>query len=221
MRLYKMALRDAITEEFIGAAGGVCSVTLAGSAQKANLYNKDGSALANPVAIVNGMIEFAVGDNVTSVDIYVMAPGGQFVVRKGVAGSGPNDINIDTSQKQQVAVIPFHVADQAGDNTETDSGFDEPANAVFTSLGTVIEVAAIDATETVDAGTDGSDSGDPNGFVAAASLANAGLVALSGALLANTGTPTAHISTGKSITWTLSAGADTAEGFVHLPYVLT
>jgi hypothetical protein len=145
---------------------------------------------------------------------------------------GPNEIFVDQNQRHQVAVIPFDEVDQAGDNTETDTGFNTGLDK-FWLAHAFIEVVDIDAGETIDVGTDAGSGDDPNGFIAAISLATArnvkatlltGAVTL-GALLQLANTTVLHegyISPASDgdITWTLSAGADTAAGFIYLPYVI-
>jgi len=55
------------------------------SAAKASIYDKDGVALANPRSLTAGGVEFHVASTVTEVDLYIQAPAGQFLVRRGVA----------------------------------------------------------------------------------------------------------------------------------------
>ena len=248
MRKYRMQLHDHRTGAVIQDTGGVCYVATAGDAAKATLYNADGSSLSNPVSLTNGLIEFHVADAVNTTDLYIQAPSGQFVTLTGVAPSGPNEIMIDQGQRSQVAVIPFAASDTTA-ATETDTGFAEPANALMLPHPAV-RVSTADATETIDVGTDSTDSGDANGFLAAASVNAAALVpgevtataganetylsaSTLGALVADflagsdaagdvgTFNPKAHVSGGKAITYTLSAGSDTAKGFIILPYLLT
>ncbi len=213
--------------------GGVVFVATAGDASKATLTDASGAALANPVSLSNGGCTFYVANSVSSVDLYVMAPGGQFVVRKAVKPGAEPEIAVDVSVRNQVAVIPFSMTDATA-AAEYDTGFNEPSKALF-SPNVAIDVLTVDATETINVGTDSTDSGDANGFMAAVSVAAAGLVKATlangamtlGALLfvqdsANAGdeAPESHVSASKSITYTLTAGSDTAEGFIILPYVL-
>lgn len=72
-----------------------------------------------------------------------------------------------------VVKIPVVVADYTA-ATEMDTGFDLPANSVV--LDAWLNVVTVDATETVDVGTDSNHSGDANGFIALGSLATAGFV---------------------------------------------
>lgn len=230
-KAYEIQLEDHITGEVILGAGGTAMVVAQGASSKVALLNPDGSTLANPVTLSQGRIIFEVADTVTQVDIYGLAPGGQFFRLLGVKPSGPNEMAIDITSGVYRMVIPFDVADQAGDNTETDSGFDEPANALMLPQAAV-RVVTVDATETIDVGTLAA---DPNGFLAAIDVAVAGpikgtLISTGqtlGALLsadesgAGVLVPESKESAAASISWTLSLGADTAAGFIVLPYMLS
>jgi len=214
----------------IAAAGGVVLVCIAGDTTKATITDKDGATLSNPVSLTAGKAEFYVADSVDTVDLYILAPGGQFLVETGVPQGG-HDFAVDITVRHQTMVIPFAIGDTTA-TTETDSGFDEPANALFLP-NAAVRTTTLDATETIDVGTDSGASGNADGFidgltVATAALAKATLAdgaATLGALLyvdESSGdlVPESHVSTAKSITYTLSAGTDTAEGFIYLPYVL-
>ncbi len=221
----------------IQSSGGVVYVAASGDAAKQAITDKDGAALANPRALTRGACEFYVVDTAVDVDLYIMAPGGQFIVQTDfVAGETP-DLMVDTNRRNQVAVIPFAIGDTSA-ATETDTGFDFPtASAVLPNP--MVCVTTVDATETIDVGLLSSESGgDADGFINAVALDTAVLVKATllasgdtmGALLsvldsANSGddAPEAHIVTGAaatSITYTLTAGTDTAEGFILLSYVL-
>jgi len=230
---FRIQLVDALTNQNIITSGGKAIVTAAGSAGKATLYDSSGAALSNPITPTRGFLNFFVGLDVSSVDLYIMCPGGQFLVAKSIVPGGPNDLFVDTSRLHQCMVIPVS-ADDVTANTETATGFTEPANALMLPTP-FLDVGAIDATETIDVGTLSSDSGDANGYIAAASVATEGVVEAAlangaitlGALFvaqdsanAGDGVPSPHVSAGKSITVTTSAGSDTVEAFVHLPYLL-
>jgi len=105
---------------------------------------------------------------------------------------------------------------------ETTTGFTLPASAIVHDV--FLNVITVDATETVDVGTAGT-SNDPNGYLAGASLATAGLVFGSladgavtrGALLFEITEATTAAARkpditagGDPITYTCSAGSDTA-----------
>lgn len=233
MRNYNSQLKSLITGAAIAAIGGFVLVTPAGSTAKASLLAADGSALSNPLALTNGAFDFNVADSVAGVDMYIQSPTGHFVVVKNVKSSGDASIFIDTGVAHTTMVIPFNVADQAGDATETPCG--------FTLVGAVqpnvaVDVVTVDATETIDVGTDSGDSGDADAFIDGVSVATEGYIKptlANGAMTlgaklfvqdsANAGdeAPEQDISQiGKEVTYTLSAGSDTAAGFIILPQQL-
>jgi hypothetical protein len=115
--------------------------------------------------------------------------------------------------------------------SETVTNFTLPDSAIVNDV--FLNVITVDATETVDVGTTGT-SNDPNGYLAAASLATAGIVRGSladgavtlGALLfeiteATTAAARARDVTagGDPISYTCSAGSDTAVFDIVIEYV--
>ena len=114
---------------------------------------------------------------------------------------------------------------------ETQTAFTLPTNAIVKDV--FLNVITVDATETVDVGTQGT-SNDPNGYLAAASLATAGLVYGSladgaitrGALLFEITEATTAAARnpditagGDPISYTCSAGSDTAVFDIVIDYV--
>lgn len=225
-----------VAGKMIVDSGGVVYVAQAGDARKQAITDKDGVALTNPRALTQGGCEFFALSTAASVDLYIMCPGGQFVVVRGVA-PGQTDISVDVSALNQVAMIPFAMEDTTV--AETDTGFDMPANSMALPHPAV-RVTAIDATETWDFGVLSSETaGDADGFIVQISVGTLGLaqgLILTGAVTigalmkrqdsANAGdlVPAAHVFTGangRSLTYTPSAGSDTARGIWILPYVLS
>lgn len=232
----------------INDSGGKVYVAKDGDAAKQAITNSAGTALTNPMSLTNGGAEFYVPDSVSLVDLYIMAPGGQFIVQKDV--SGANDFLVDTNDLEQVAVIPFAIADTAA-ATETDTGFDLPTDSLV-DPDVAVNVLTVDATETIDVGILSTESGgDADGFAKLVDVATAKMVPVAvtltvgssetyvasstrGALLETlsagsdlaTDIGTAQEKrhrcdgTAKSISYTLTAGSDTAEGFIYLPYRL-
>ena len=115
--------------------------------------------------------------------------------------------------------------------SETQTGFTLPTNAIVKNV--FLNVITVDATETVDVGTQGT-SNDPNGYLAAASLATAGLVRGSladgavtlGALLFEITEATTAAARndditagGDPISYTCSAGSDTAVFDIIIEYI--
>jgi hypothetical protein len=232
MRKFSLQCFSAATLLAITASGGVAYITSAGGTAKSTLYNSAGAALANPVSLSSGKLEFYTADTLSTVDIYCMTPTGHFVVREDVK-PGDNEIRYNTDNLMQTMVIPFNMADTTV--TETSTGFTIPSHAMMLPTPG-LWITAIDATETIDVGTLASASGDADGFLALASVAVLGPV--KGSVIAATPTlgaylfvldsanagddaPEANVSAaGKVITWTPSAGSDTGAGFISLPYRL-
>jgi hypothetical protein len=115
--------------------------------------------------------------------------------------------------------------------TETQTEFTLPTNAIVKAV--FLNVITVDATETVDVGTQGT-SNDPNGYLAGASLATAGLVrgslldgsvTLGELLFEITEAITAAARNdditagGDPISYTCSAGSDTAIFDIIIEYV--
>ena len=210
------------------SSGGVAMVCENALPKKHTLYsNAQAAAASNPKALTRGKLDFWVLQSALvngKVDAFISCPGGQFVVARNLVPSGPNEVVVDTSRANQMFVLPFDVTDYTV-AAENDTGFDEPASgrAIFLgdAAGPSIFVTAIDATETLDVGTaevvPSAEGGDANGFMSAVSVGTLGLVQDQGALMT---TLVGHLSGGLSITVTPTAGSDTGEGYVYLPYRL-
>lgn len=245
MRHYEISLLDVLTGKAIQGTGGKAYVASNGATAKATLYNKDGTSLVNPITPTNGKIEFYTADAVAKVDLYIQTPKGFAVNVKDVAPSGPNEICVDRSARQTL-VIPFSIANTTA-ATETDTGFDLPTNAIVQPNGTLVEVTTVDATEQIDVGILSSESGgDADGFLALLSVATAAPVlpavtVTAGVYAANTfGALISDYTVGtnaddrglfntkqyrcngtaRSISYTLTTGSDTAEGFIKITYEL-
>lgn len=217
----------------VAGSGGFYMVCQLGTAKKQAIYNKGGVQLNATLAfqpLANGVMDFYVPDTVNplaGVDIYGIAPDGQFFVRTGVVPSGPNSFAIDRSIRDQVAVIPFALADSVA-ATEKDTGLDLPINAIMSPFAAV-RVVGLESAKTLDCGILSTETGDADGFIAAISLAAAGSVAAKsastntrGALLGGATLDRGGViaSTGVSVSYTLSSGTTTASGFIILPYWL-
>lgn len=210
--------------------GGFFFVVADGGTAQVTLTNKDGSSLAQPVSLSQGHLTFYVADSVNYVDIYGMAPGGEWFIGDKVGPSGPNEIMIDVQQKHQFMYLPLNFADVTV-GSETDLGFDMPLYSTILPQGVGVNVVAIDATETLDIGVLSSETnGDADGIIDLISVGTLGvLLAKSaatntrGALLGGTTLDFGHTftgSNGRSISATLTAGSDTAEVMVMIPYLL-
>ena len=231
--IHALRLKDLLTGKDKPGDGGQVIVCPAGLLSRASLFDPDNglAALAQPVSFVGGELKFAVDGAIISVDIYGVTPDGHAFQLFGVKAQQFTEIAVNSNLRHHTLVIPFDHADFPA-NTETDTGFDEPANAFWLPTP-FVDVVDVDATETIDVGTEGSGSNDPNGFLAGVSVATAGIIKGTlleagqtlGALLsvAESATdlvPEGSASTGDNITATLSAGSDTASGRIYLPYML-
>ena len=209
----------------LSGTGGQVYVAAAGDAAKVAIYDKDGVALTNARALTAGGVQFHTVSTVTSVDLYIQAPGGQFLTKLAVPTGAYYDLVVDTSNKKQVFVIPFAAADLTA-ATEKNTGFVLPAHSQVLGKynGLSVRVSTADATETLDVGTlesGGAGGGDANGFIAANALTTATqVIGTEGALFTTSLPYLADSATEKSISVTTTAGTDTAEGFVVLPVVL-
>lgn len=145
-----------------------------------------------------------------------------------------------------VKIKKAHIASPA-DNTETATGIVLPSKCMV--LDCFIDVKTVDATETVDIGTDGDGSNNPDGFLDGVSLATAGIV--QGRNTITTGSNEKYFSAttiggllqtfiagsdvagdvgtidrfydltsgGEAVTYTTSSGTDTAVFDVYVVYI--
>jgi len=221
---YKFQLQDRPLGAFAGpsiiATGGKCIVTVAGDPAKATLTDKDGTSLANPISLTRGSGEFYTANTVTAVDLFILTGEGHSVQLWSVGPDELHDVPVDRSNNHQMLIVPISVDDQVTDNTEVDTGIDLLVGMVMLPWPH-IKVATIDTGETVDVGTGEAvpaDGGDADGFISAADVGTAGLVKdVNGALITAI---VSYIAPNDSVTWTMSAGADTAELYAFLPYML-
>lgn len=231
---YRIPLGDLRDGAAIIGAGGFYMVCQPGTAKKQAIYNKAGTQLNATLAfqaLNYGVMEFYVPDTVNianGVDIYGIAPDGQFFVKTGVVPSGPEQILIDRGVRAQVALIPFFAGDVTA-ATEKDTGLDLPVNAIISPF-VAARVIAGESGKTIDMGTLSTESGgDADGFLAALSVASAVSVAAKsastntrGALLGGATLDRGHVvvSGTQSVSYTLSSGSASAQGVAMLPYYL-
>ena len=163
---------------------------------------------------------------------------GRTTFTKGVSAAKNYSGNVDTentyaSKKSSNAVrrtAVIHCVGSEADNAERTTAFTFPDTAICHSV--YLNVITVDATETVDVGTEGT-SNDPDGFLDGVSLATAGLVKGTlasagqtlGALLRvdESGggilVPEASIAVGGDpVSFTCSAGTDTAVFDIIIEY---
>lgn len=223
MRKYKFQLQDRPLGAFAGpsiiGSGGKCLVTAAGDCAKVALTDAAGAALANPISLTRGSGVFYTGNTVEAVDLFILTGEGYSTQLWSVGPDEMHEVPIDRSNRAQTLVFPFSFDDQLANNTEVDTGLDLLIGMVMQPFP-YVKVVTIDAGDTVSVGTGEvvpADGGDADGFVSLLTLATAGIVADTGSALLNA---VEYIAPNDSVTWTLSAGAATGEGYVFLPYRL-
>lgn len=232
--IYDMQLLNQATGESVAIAGGTVFVCLAGTPTRATLLNADtGLALANPLTPVRGRIRFMVAATIQSVDLYGMAPSGEFFVRRGVEPGGTAEIMLNSANATMVAVIPFNCSEFTA-GTEYNWGLQMPATALV-QPDVSVRVTTAEAGRTLSVGLLSSESGgNASGFITGLSLAAVGRIKplLSGtptlgALLVQNFATTpavnvrqpAAIAASRTISITTSASSVLAAGFIEIPYL--
>ena len=145
-------------------------------------------------------------------------------LRKGLFLAVCQDIHIDTVNKNQTMIIPVSIADTTA-ATETDTLFNVPESCFVLGRlsGMGYRQLTADATETIDVGLLASETGgDANGFNAAAVLDSTPLmlVGTNGALFSTNAPHASDFNLARSISYTFTAGTDTAAGFIIQPILL-
>jgi hypothetical protein len=207
----------------ISDTGGVVQVNTAGDAAKAAIYDVAGVAQTNAKALTSGGVEFYNLSTVASVDLYIQAPGGQFLTRRTVATGGHYDLVVNTDVKAQLYVIPFAIGDATA-AVEKDTLFNIPTSAqVLCRLsGCGVRITTADAGQTIVVGLLSTESGgNANGFITATSTTNAiQMIGANGSFFSTNAPHLADAVVAKSISYTLDASTNTAEGFILLPVIL-
>lgn len=219
---WHVQLLDARTQRPLDDDTGRVYVLTAGAPTYVTLYSDDkGTSLANPITMTNGKAVFYTDVATTSVDLqYITSDAfGGFI-----EGWAPSDqhICVDKTIRDCTIVAPFG----ASNNAETSTGVILPAKCAINPSGVFLNVTTIDATETVDIGLLASEGGDADGFVVAGSVATAGYVKLAAATLGDlielaNDAYSRYVTDGtiKTVSYTGSAGSDTAAGYVVINYL--
>lgn len=223
---------------------GVVNVLTAGSPVEATIYsNTKGTAASNPLTFTDGKVSFFTRKSVTSVDLSICTAAGDALF---ITSQLPGEImvEVDTQKREQMLIVPF----AASDNAETDTGFDLPVNMLiedvllrvvtvdaaetvdfgilsseaggdangFITLASVATAGYPELTPQITGGTNIDYVGTNYvGALLATSIAGADAVATVGGF-----TPKKYRTDGtaKSLTYTGSAGSDTAAGYFMLSY---
>jgi len=173
---YHLFLKDLLANDHY-KVNCTYAVMTANSAALATIYSgkDDSSAASNPATTTDtkGEIRFYMASSINSVDVTIYTANGEAIFIKGVTPS-THGVWIDRQKLKQELVIPLVY----NSNVETTTGFTPVSPCLIEDIDLVVET--LDATETIDVGFNGSTTNDPNGLIAAASIATAGWVALQG-----------------------------------------
>lgn len=215
--VHEFGIVDSVKGETLIQSGGAVLVVAAGTYELLSLFNADnpGASLAQPVAFSGGYARFAVDGSVNTVDLYGITPEGYAFQVYDIEAQHRSEYAINGGVLDQTLVVPFHF-----NNTSGDTGVPLPAGSlVFSEKPPAVVVKDVDATETLDVG----DDADPNGYLAAASVAVAGtIVSPLGAYLTITSGLGLQkvIAASQTLHLAQSAGWDTGAGYVAFPYRL-
>jgi hypothetical protein len=238
---FRLQLKDTFKQVNINDSGATAFICNAGTPVLATLQDQYGNALANPLQLTSGLIDFYVSESAASapatVDIYGMTAGGYWFEYKGAAPSGPNEINCDTLVKRMRMKIPFAIgnAGPAGvcaAATEFQIGLKLPASAMVLDRlhGMAVLVTTAQSGKTINFGVLSTDTGGvAAGFINGSSLAPTApsmlVTGTNGSLFSsnapyNTDSQTGGLANGLDLSLTLSSGTTTAQGFIEAPYTL-
>lgn len=175
MLAYQIKLYDLSTGRAINHSGKAI-VMAANSPAKQAIFDASGAAASNPVTIANGQATFYTAETVLSVDVSIYTGYGYATFVKGLKPGVPQNVFIDLNQLRQTLVVPFSTAD-ASATVEYDTGIELVVGNLILPEGLGAKVTTAQSAKTVDLGLDGASAeDDPNGLLAALSLATAGTV---------------------------------------------
>lgn len=229
----QFTLGEALSDGLTGNGnvnGGMVFSTLSAPVKEL-LFNKLGVAIANPAPLLNGGATVYINNLVDLVDLYILAPSGQFITMKQVSSDGIADVICDRTNRQPVYVIPFSKVDYAA-ATETSTGYVLKTDGnLSVGVDAAIQVNTLEAAKTISVGTLSTEGGgNATGFINAISLAAATTVnaqsqatitrgALLGAGTLDKGYAVT-LQVARTISLTLSAATTVADGYIILPVVL-
>lgn len=207
LKVYGSQSLDGVSDDGVIESAALVFVYDAGTKTLATLYSSTGRAtLANPMTRAQFTTEKGIRfyAEANSVDIVVNTDKGFTGTYSGVTPY-IHTLKVNTASADRCLVFPMLFNAGA---TEVDTGLDLPKfSAVYDAQ---VEVVTLDAGETVDIGTlTGETAADPNGFVAAASVATAGFVQPTTVTVGGSETFVAATTYGALLA-TLSAGSDVA-----------
>ena len=226
---------ETITDSVTGSAvAGTYTASQVRSCVKDRMFNKQGALITNPMSMTNGAVEFFVGDQTQSLDLYTQSPTGHFLLKNDFRPEEGAGYSVDTTIRHTLMQIPFHAVDYTA-AAEVSTGFSEPSNALALP-NPAIRVLTLQAAKTILAGGLSSESnGVAAGYINGISLAAVGVVKATNVNGANTMgsyfkvqdsanagdiAPEARVTQPNTLTLTTSAATTLAEGWLMYPYEL-
>jgi hypothetical protein len=150
---------------------GTYQVLVEGSTTEVTIYSNDtgSSSASNPGTISStGLIKFFTASTVQTVDIIIYTANGEALFMESVGYRDKHQAVIDRHKRDQTLILPM----TSNSNSETDTGFTLVGPVLIGDIDVFVETT--DTGETLDIGLDGTTSNDPNGLVAAVSVASLG-----------------------------------------------
>lgn len=243
--IFTIQLQDAATGRTLSDVSGYAQIMINGTMHKATLYDpaNNMAALANPIAISQGRIIFAVSTGgpgqatPMAVDFTGITSTGQCFYGRGAKPGAPTEVYVNPLRAHQRLIVPFSVADSTP-GTEKNTGLLLPAGAlVLPNPVTIVTVAAGQGSKVVDLGLLSTESGgDADGFVDGISLTsianikstlNGATPTLGGLLNVASVAGTERVPEGAliaaavTLSYTITSATTLAEGYVSLPILLT
>lgn len=149
---------------------GTYQVLVKGTPVEATIYANDNTSTAasNPGTIVDGQIRFFMDSSVTGVDVSIYTSDGDAKFMRNVQPEGLRRALIDPDQVEQLLVIGL----DGTTSDETDTGFTLVGPCEIEDIW--LQIVTVDAGETIDVGTDGTTTNDPDGLIDGMSIATVG-----------------------------------------------
>jgi len=172
---YYLQLWNARTDLFINDDTGRFIVCTVDTAQRPVIFSDRfaSSTITNSIGtLTDGVVQFYIDAGTTSVDLFIMTAEGQYYMIEDLTPS-QHRLDVNPEVRDYTAVIPFN--GEAADGVEFDSEINFPVGAVI--MDCEVRVITLTASELLDVGLETT---DPNGFLAAHSLAAAGLATSKG-----------------------------------------
>lgn len=214
---FHLQLINARTGNPIDDDSGVVNVLTAGSPVELTIFSDDnGTSESNPLTMTDGVIKFFTAVTTTTCDLSIYTSNGDAYFLKTITRF-QHRVVVDVDKMEQTLVIPFDAQ-----TSETDTGFTLAGNVRVKDCR--VRVVTADSGITMDVGLDGTTNNDPNGLIAAVSVASTGYVELNPAHTAGSNADYYGATTVGAFLANAHAGEDTGVttlgGFVPITFMV-